>query len=292
MKIGLSSYSIGRAINAGEFDILGAIQWIADNGGQHVELSPFGYSFDGPKDKLIAAVKKQAKKCKIDLSSYTIGANLTTAGEDQHDMTVKERKAEIKRLKGQVDIAAALGVKLMRHDVGVRPFQQCTAAQFDLDLPKVADACREIALYAAKAGITTTVENHGFFFQGSERVHRLVNLVALDNYRTTLDIGNFVCSDEDPLSATMNNLDIAAMIHFKDFYIRDYVPTPDGWFRSLHGRYLRGSITGCGDLKLCKVAQAIKNSGYDGYISIEFEGMEECKVGSKISLNNVKALFA
>ena len=31
MKVGLSTYSLSRAINAGEMDVLGAIEWIAEN---------------------------------------------------------------------------------------------------------------------------------------------------------------------------------------------------------------------------------------------------------------------
>lgn len=290
MKIGLSTYSIHRAINAGEMDVLGAIKWIAENGGEHVEIVPSGYKLTGD-DALIAAVKKQAADCGLDISSYTIGANFLTAGEDAHETSDAEYRAEIDRVKGEVDVAAKLGVKLMRHDVGYRPHEKCTYAQFEIDLPKVAAACREIADYAKQYGITTSVENHGYHFQGSERVRRLVNAVGRDNYRTTLDVGNFTCADENSVAATMNNIDIASMIHFKDFYIRDYVPTEEGWFTSLHGRKLRGAITGCGDLDLRRVVEVIKKSGFDGYISIEFEGMEECKQGAKISMNNVKALF-
>ena len=43
MKIGLSSYSISRAIRAGEMDILGAVRWVAENGGEHIEIVPSGF---------------------------------------------------------------------------------------------------------------------------------------------------------------------------------------------------------------------------------------------------------
>lgn len=292
MKIGLSSYSVCRAIAAGEFDIIGAIQWVAENGGEHIEVVPGGvFEFSSASDPLISQVKHEATTCKIDLSSYTIGANLVTAGPDFHDMTAAERAEEVKRIKGQVDIAGALGVKFMRHDAGWRHIAHCGIEQFDKDLPKVAEACREIAEYAKQYGITTSVENHGYFFQGSERVRRLVDLVGLENFRTTMDVGNFCCSDEDCVIAVMNNIGIASMIHFKDFYIRESVPTTEGWFQSLHGRYLRGAITGCGDINLAKITKIIKESGFDGFISIEYEGMEECKLGARISMNNVKALF-
>ena len=57
------------------------------------------------------------------------------------------------------------------------------------------------------------------------------------------------------------------------------------------GNYIRGAITGQGDIDLREVIQAIKQSGYDGYISIEFEGLEESKKAAEISMKNVRKLW-
>ncbi len=292
MKIGMSLYSLSRAIRAGELDCLEAIEWIADHGAEHVEIVPGNY-LDLHDAKMLKAVKAKAKKCKIALSSYTIGANFVTAGEDGHEIKKTEYRKEIERVKGEVDIAKALGVKLMRHDVGYRPADKCTLEQFEIDLPKVADACREIADYAAGFGITTSVENHGFHFQGSERVRRLVKAVDRPNYKTTIDVGNFLCADEQPISGLKNNIDIATgIIHFKDFHIRDWVPTTAMHFKTLHGRYLRGAMTGFGDVNLREVVAFLKEVKYKGFISVEYEGKEPCLEGAEVSLANVKALFA
>lgn len=290
MKIGFSSYSLSGAIRDGRMDILAAIRWIAEHGGEHIELAPFGFSLVD-NDALVEAVKKEAANCGLALSSYTVGANFCTAGSDNHDITGDEYAQMLADTKRHVDIAAALGVTLMRHDAGSRPREQCTVENFERDLPRVADACREVADYAAKSGITTSVENHGYHFQGSERVRRLVRLVDRPNYRTTLDVGNFLCVDEDPVCATMNNIGIASMVHFKDFYVRDFVSAPDSWFPSSHGRFLRGSVTGFGDVDLRGVANVIKAAGYDGFISIEYEGHEDCLNACRLGLASVKALF-
>jgi inosose dehydratase len=126
--------------------------------------------------------------------------------------------------------------------------------------------------------------------QGSERVQRLVLAVDRENFRTTLDVGNFLCVDEDPVSAVQNNLPFASMVHMKDFYIRESVPC-DGWINTTHGRYLRGAIVGLGDVDIPKIIKMIKAFGYDGYVSIEFEGWEDCRMGSKIGMANVKKLW-
>ncbi|MFA6291886.1 MAG: sugar phosphate isomerase/epimerase family protein [Victivallales bacterium] len=283
-KIGLSSYSLSKAMNAGEMDILGAIMWISENGGEHMELSPGKLVLAGD-DALVKAIVKKAADCGIALSSYTIGANFITETEDAF-------QKEIKRVKSEVDIAAALGVKRMRHDAGSRPPADATVANFEKDLPKLVEACRTVADYAEKYGIVTSVENHGYHVQGSERVQRLVLAVDRENFRTTVDIGNFLCADEDPVSAVMNNIGLASMVHFKDFYRRPpQSDLGDGWFKSKAGYFLRGSIVGQGDIDIPSVVKIIKNSGYDGFISIEFEGMEDCRTGSKIGLQNLRRYF-
>ena len=61
MKVGLSTYSLSGAINAGEMDVLEAIQWIVDNGGECVELSPNGYTLtDNPE--LVDAIVNKCKE--------------------------------------------------------------------------------------------------------------------------------------------------------------------------------------------------------------------------------------
>ncbi len=281
MKVGLSTYSLSRAINAGEMDVLQAIEWIAENGGEHVEIVPSGFTLtDNPQ--LIEDIVKKAAEKGLDISSYTIGANFI----QENDAACR---AEIEHVKKEVDIANALGVKLMRHDVAYRSAEEATQEQFEKDLPIMADACREIADHAKQYGITTSVENHGLHVQHSERVRRLIDTVGRDNYRTTLDVGNFVCVDEDPLESAKKNASYASMVHAKDFYVRDKSRNPgEGFAKTPGGNFRRGAIVGHGDLDIRGAFKVIKEAGYDGYLSVEFEGMEDCKTGSKIGMDNAR----
>ena len=292
MKIGLSTYSLKGAFTDGRLDMPGIVRTIAEWGGEHAEVVPLADFLENPD--MPKQVKAEAEKCGIPLSSYTFGANfLLSRDKEPHELSESERRAEIARVKKHIDIAAELGVKLVRHDVGSRPVEQTSTAQFERDLPIVAEACREVAEYASQYGICTNLENHGRHFQGSERVHRLVDLVNHPNFRCFIDVGNFGGVDEDSYSATMNNLDIVTMFHFKDNYRRTWVPDPENWAKTKHGNYYKGSITGYGDLDLRRIAGLIKSSGFDGFISIEFECREvDCLFGAKRSLECVKTLFA
>jgi len=82
------------------------------------------------------------------------------------------------------------------------------------------------------------------------------------------------------------------MVHVKDFYVRPaWMEMGEGWFETAAGNWFRGAITGYGDLDLRSILKVIKESGYDGYISIEFEGMEDCLEASRLSLANVRRLW-
>ncbi|WP_429351820.1 sugar phosphate isomerase/epimerase family protein [Paenibacillus sp. 4624] len=285
MKVGLSTYSLQQALDRKELTVPDAIRWIAEQGGQHVEIVPMGFSLID-NSALIEEIKAAAQDVGIDISNYAIGANFAVQESTE---TLEE---EIQSVMRHVNVAADLGVKLMRHDVAFRPAQEGTVAQFEADLPVLVKACQRIADYAAGFGITTSVENHGYYVQSSERVQRLLHETGRENFKTTLDIGNFLCVDEDPVSAVKNNIPYASIVHAKDFYWRSSTRNPgEGWFQTSHGNYLRGAIVGHGDIDMPEVFRVLKRSGYDGYISVEFEGMEHCQTASRIAMDNVRRLW-
>ena len=70
--------------------------------------------------------------------------------------------------------------------------------------------------------------------------------------------------------------------------IRDRPNPGQGFFRSRSGCYLRGAIIGHGDVPVKHCLMALKRAGYDGYVAIEFEGMEDAYKGLAIGLENLR----
>jgi len=279
-------------MRTGEMSLFDVIDWVADSEGEHLELAVLGSAGDSPVPTIesdpayVQAVKTRAADQGVTLSNLAVPAGFV------HDDPAAV-SAEVERVKAYVDLAATLGITLMRHDVAQRNEPGDDTVAFEAALPAIAESAKEIAQYAANRGITTSLENHGFFVQSSDRVRRVVHAVDEPNFKTTLDIGNFLCVDEDPTVAVPANLPYASIVHFKDFYVRPADADPgEGWFRSRGGKYLRGSIVGNGDIDIAAVAKSIKNSGYDGFASIEFEGQEDCLVGCSRGIANAKRLYA
>jgi sugar phosphate isomerase/epimerase len=281
MKTCVSSYSFSRYLSSGATDQLGLIRLVKDMGFDAIEFTELK-SPEGVAEKDYAAMlREESEKLSLPVANYTIGADFLN-GESP------EREAE--RLCGRVDIAKILGASGMRHDAtGGYKGAEKHYKTFDDALPVLAKGCRMVTEYAKTQGIATMVENHGFFCQDSTRVERLVSAVGSDNFGLLVDIGNFLCADDPSVTAVGRVAPFAKHVHVKDFHVKsgtdDYPGA--GWFCTRGGNYLRGAILGHGNVPVRQCLFALKRAEYDGYVSIEFEGMEDNLPAIEIGLDNL-----
>ena len=285
MKTSVSSYSYHKLLRSGEMDLFQVMDKTKEIGFDAIELIDFAAPEGKTVPAFAAELRNYAEKIGLAISSYTIGANFL-----QEDVA-----AEVTRIKGQVDIAAILGVKVMRHDIfSSYPDSYQGIRTFDAVLPLIAPAIREVAEYAASKGIITMSENHGYIAQDADRLLRLYTAVNCPNYRYLCDIGNFICADEDCAVSVGKMTELISHVHVKDFFIRSGMePDPGrGWFRTRAGNYIRGTVFGQGNIPTFQCLRVIKKSGYDGYLSLEFEGMEEPLQSIEIGYENLKRYIA
>ena len=80
MKIGLSTYSMVKN-ETGEMDVLDVLQWVADNGGQHVELVPYEFTVVDNYE-LATEIKDKATELGLELSAYSLPANFIQDTEE------------------------------------------------------------------------------------------------------------------------------------------------------------------------------------------------------------------
>jgi sugar phosphate isomerase/epimerase len=288
MKIGLSSYSFRPLMLNGSMQIEDVFSWIRDNGGEHLELASL--SMAPPNEDLNYELAKDAEGIErlriasrdtgIPLSGICIGANFIDA----------DRRAQINRVKGYLELCDRLDVRFLRHDVVPWSLRATEAAQFEQAFPVIVEACREVAEHAQRLGVVASVEDHGFMMNSSERIKRLLHAVDLPSFKMTLDVGNFLCVDEDPLTATRASIKHASFVHLKDFYVRATSPGP-GWLETLGGQHIRGSVFGYGDLPVKAILKSVIDSGYDGFVSLEYEGNEPTLFGCETGLANARRLL-
>ena len=262
MKIGVSSYSFAKHRSATGCDLFEVARLAREIGFDAIEF--IRIDTEDP----IETAKKLRVYCAsigLEIASHTIGLDVLNGEED----------AILKTAYEYVDIAEALGAPLMRHDVCYKLPEGMTwqeAAQI------MAPRIRKIARYAKAKGIRTCSENHGFIFQDSERMEYLINEVNDPNYGWLVDVGNFLCADEYPLEGVCRALPYAIHVHVKDFLYRksaELYVEPDGFFRTRNGNLLRGTVLGHGDVPVAACIKLLREIGYDGVFSLEFEGAEE-----------------
>ncbi len=284
MKIGVSSYSFSQLISSGKETQLSIVKLAKDMGFDGIEFTDLKVPEGMTEEQYAQKIRNECDKIGLPVISYTIGANLLTFEEGRND-------CEVERVCRKLDVAKILGAPTLRHDAawGV-PEKDRSFTGFENILPWLVEGSRKITHYAKSLGIVTMIENHGYFCQDSDRVERIVNGVCDPNFGVLLDIGNFNCADENSLIATGKLLPYIKHVHAKDFHIKsgNAADPGQGFFRTRGGNYLRGAIIGHGDVPVYQCVRNIKNSGYDGFISVEFEGMEDCLTGIRIGADNLR----
>ncbi|MDR2753431.1 MAG: sugar phosphate isomerase/epimerase [Oscillospiraceae bacterium] len=275
MQVTVSSYSFYQK---GQ-DLLRHMRWAK-------ELGFAGIEFLDTNREMALRLREESERIGLPIVCYTVGADFLRA---------ESVESEAARLQAQVDIADILGVRAMRHDAtGGWPKPLAGYRGFAQALPLLAKGCRAVTEYAAAKGIATMVENHGFFCQDSARVLALVEAVNHPNFGTLVDIGNFCCADEDPARAVGNVAAFVRHAHAKDFHIKSGTEENpgEGWFKSRAGNYLRGAVVGHGNVPVRQCLQTLRRAGYDGCVSIEFEGMEDCLTALRIGKANLENLIS
>lgn len=279
MKTCVTSYSYSQCMNT--MTIFQAMDHAKSIGVEGFEFAGFNTPEGMTAAQRASELREYSEKIGLPIVAYSIGGNLLA----------QDQAAEVARLCREVDIASILGVKVMRHDAaGGIPDWYTGVRSFGSVLPIIADGCRKVTEYARTKGIRTCTENHGRFVQDSDRVVRLIETVNDTNYGALCDIGNFLCADDISPIAVGKVAPLAFHVHVKDFLVKDGngVNPGRGWFQSRAGNYLRGTIAGHGVVPLVQDLGILKNAGYDGYISLEFEGMEKTIEAIETGIENIR----
>ena len=284
MKIGVSSYSYCGLVRDNKLAFIDIPAKAKEMGFDVVEFSTMTCPAGETPLTFAPRLREACERAGIPVANYTIGADFLRCANG-------DWQAEARRLENEVRTAKILGAPGMRHDAtGGFPAGFKGARGFDDALPTLIKGCKMVTEFAAEQGLKTMVENHGFFCQDSERVEKLINGVNHPNFGALVDMGNFLCADESPALAVARMMPYAFHCHAKDFHVKPGTATNPGtgWFRSRGGNYLRGAIIGHGDVPIAQCLRVMRAAGFDGVLSIEFEGMENVLTGISLGLENLR----
>lgn len=192
------------------------------------------------------------------------------------------RQQNIDRTIGQIELAYKLGIPTMRVNTG----RWGTSKDFDtlmanrgieppLDgytdedgFPWVIDALQQCVKVAEKCGIVLGLENHWGLGLTPEGILRIVNAVDSPWLQITTDTGNFL---EEPYERLEQIAPRTILVQAKTYY-------GGGQWYTL-------------DLDYQRIGQILRKHNYRGYISLEFEGMEDYQTAIPKSLELLRQAF-
>ncbi len=229
-------------------------------------------SWDAPQ---LMKIKRRAFLLGIDLMGYSTHQGFLSPDKDK-------RKQNIDHTIDCLEQAYQLGIPTMRVNSGTwgtsKDFDDLMAHRGEekpLDgyneedaYGWVIEAYQILAKEAEKRGVTMGLENHWGLGRTPEGVKRVIDAVNSPWLRGTLDTGNFL---EDPYDRLKQLAPYAALVQAKTYY--------------------GGGVWYTLELDYPRIAKIIRDAGYTGYISLEFEGKEDPLKAIPKSLVTLRAAF-
>ena len=272
MKHGVSTYSFDQLLSTGQLSLADAIREAGAMGFDGVELANLTENYPYDPEELRAA----ACEAGVELCSWATSANFAA------DISAQETA-----LRAEIDRAAAMGCKAVRTDI----YHEDVPHPYAED---VLAALRRLADYAQEKDVVLITENHGGYLVTPERLERLFQAVDHENFGLLCDFANFADANEDPARAVRLLKKHIRHVHVKDCHLLpgDRLYPGEGWYVTAGGDYWRCAIAGQGNLPLAQCMKTLAQSGYDGYLIQEFEGVEDCRMAIRAGLDYMKRLLA
>lgn len=258
-----------------------AVDYVKELGVDAIE--PYNRSeFQSASVEEAKKLREYAAEKGVAVSCFSMMGNLAQA----------DRKAEVARLKGYIDVAAELGSPYFHHTLVPGLRFGGDGRSFREYLNCVVPAMRELYDYAEQKGVKCAYEDQGFVFNGVQRfddllgeVDRPVGVVA--------DLGNILFAGETPEAFAARFASRVCHVHVKDYLYKDarWVNPGEGWYVSRDGGFMRGTIVGHGAVNFERTFAILSEAGYGGYFSLEYDGVEESFYAQKLSLENMKRFY-
>lgn len=277
MKIGVSMWSYVRAYKDGRLDIPGFIHEAKRAGADGVELLDFFYrDIVADRHQAMLALRETGMPCPI----FSISQNFAKPTEE-------ERRAQLDKIKFGVDEAVQYESEVVRVFAG----DVTEGITFQQARHWIVEGLAEASKYADSKGKKLALENHGTLAGRGEQVRGIIDdvrrLAGNDALGANPDTGNFLIVNQPSHEAIREVAKYAYMVHFKDF-----APEPAGHngfaYSTIDGRRLVGTAVGEGTVDLGACIGALSDAGFDGWLSVEYEGEEDPLTAVRRSIENAR----
>lgn len=247
IKVGCAAYSY-RAYLKGEspeMSIETFLETAADIGCDGVELTSYYFPPD-VSSSYINRIKRKAFLLGLDVSATSVGNKFTLPPGD-------ERVAQISSVKRWIELGAMMGAPCIRIFAGGAP----EGVSEEQAIKWVVECIGECIPLAEKHGVVIALENHHGVTSTPEQVLSIINAVGSEWVGLNLDTGNF--RTKDPYADLEKVAPFAVTTHFKTEMF------PEGAKEKVPA-------------DLGRIVRILRDAGYRGYLTLEYEASEDPKV--------------
>ncbi|QUG40233.1 sugar phosphate isomerase/epimerase [Psychrobacillus sp. INOP01] len=279
MKISVSMYSLASTIKKENWSVLDFIDYAKRITLDGVELLSFYWENAENMEQEIELVKEALKESNLQVSAYDISNNFVKDSKEEQDK-------EVRKVLDGIQVAKKLGTNIVRVFCG----DLHENLTFENGAELIVSGLKRCAEMAEKERVYLAIENHGLLAGKSSQINNIIQEVNSPFVKSTFDTGNFLLVHESPEEAFDQLKNEIVHVHFKDFREKEQGEELKG-FLSTEGKELFGVIPGDGKVNLEYIVNGLKEVKYDGWLSIEYEGLEDAKLANEEAVNRLRKLL-
>jgi sugar phosphate isomerase/epimerase len=259
MKLSICHYSYHRTWEAKNWNCHDLVKAVEDLGADGID---FHVKYLGDPETAADRVTEALSGSSLELSGISMSNNFNQPEE-------KAYREQIDTVKTWLKVAAQLKSPASRIFGG----HIATEDRNDPELCKAAlalitQALAEVTAEAEKLGIVLALENHGGApCSGQEQVD-IIKAINSPNLRATIDVGNYMQCGQEGHEGTAIAAPYCTYVHFKDF-IKTEPETPSMKWG------MKSSVVGKGDVDHRACLEIMRDTGFTGFVAIEYEGSDD-----------------
>ena len=262
MKIALNLESFFGLYQRGGLEPAEVVRLAREIGVEGVELSE--RLVDPDKEP---ALLKALAHSDVQVPSCYVFCELLTADPD-------ERQQQIESVCNRFERVARFGAPQMVVIPGALP----VGVDADLARGWVIDALQTCLPVAVENGLTLSIENVGFQADVYARAEDLLSICTSvgPEFKLTFDAGNFLLIGEDALDAFDVLKSQVSHVHVKDWKsVEEAAPPMPVELTGTDGVRYCPAVLGDGVVNLVGMIDRLRQNGYDGFVSVEYEGPDD-----------------
>jgi sugar phosphate isomerase/epimerase len=273
-KLAVSTWALRQSIKDPDVGFAGLVDFLSQNGIKYAELNSFFLDCPGKSPPLLKRVVSRhfgtisAKRAIEMLGARSIKPALLTI--DATNLFQKDQKGRDRQLayvRGWLDLARNLGIPGVRVDIG---YTLLPTSDEKL-LSRLVATLKPVLAHAEEAGMSVLLENHFGPSSSPALFQAIADRVHSPSFGMLLDCGNF-----KPKSAIYESI-LTLKDRIKHVHVKTYQFGADG----------EDAL-----LDYSEIFANLKKVGFDGFLSIEYEGKAKNKgddmVATKKSIDLVR----